>query len=107
MHDSHVSHNVADSVRNFSHILADSAYDASDIYDYVFENTHARPVIDTNNKRGIVNDRLLINRKIDIDLRKEYASLYSLRWEIGRTFSIFEEILSVRISGIQATETMI
>ncbi|WP_298277054.1 hypothetical protein [Ferroplasma sp.] len=52
MRDSHVSHNMVDSVRDFSYILADSAYDASDIYDYIFENTHAIPVIDTNKRRG-------------------------------------------------------
>ena len=34
-----------------------------------------------------------MNRKIGIDLRREYASLYSLMWEIERTFSILEEIL--------------
>ena len=34
-----------------------------------------------------------MNRRIGIDLRREYASLYSLRWEIERTFSILEEIL--------------
>ena len=34
-----------------------------------------------------------MNRRIGIDLRKEYASLYSLRWEIERTFSILEEIM--------------
>ena len=76
LHDSHVSHDMVDSVRYFSYILADSAYDASDIYDYVFENTHAIPIIDTNKRRGIIPDRLLVNRKIGIDLRKEYASLY-------------------------------
>jgi len=69
-HDSHVLHDMIDSVRNFSYILADSAYDASDIYDYVFENTHALPVIDTNKRRGIVNDKLPVNRKIGIDLKK-------------------------------------
>ena len=31
--------------------------------------------------------------KLGIDLRREYASLYSLRWEIERTFSILKEIL--------------
>ena len=30
---------------------------------------------------------------LDIDFRKEYASMYPLRWEIERTFSILEEIL--------------
>jgi hypothetical protein len=93
IHDSRVSRDMIDSVRNFSHILADSAYDTSDTYDYVFENTHALPVIDTNKRRGIVPERLSVNRKIGIDLRKEYASLYSLRWEIERTFSILEEIM--------------
>ena len=34
-----------------------------------------------------------MNRKIGIDLRREYSSLYSLRWEIERTFSILEEIM--------------
>ena len=34
-----------------------------------------------------------MNRMIGIDLRKEYSSLYSLRWEIERTFSILEEML--------------
>ena len=48
LHDSHGAHDMVDSVRYFSYIRADSAYDASDIYDYVFENTHALPIIDTN-----------------------------------------------------------
>ena len=59
----------------------------------MFENNHALPVIDTNKRRGIVHERLSINRKIGIDLRLEYSALYSLRWEIERTFSIMEEIL--------------
>ena len=84
---------MVDSVRNFSDILGDSAYDTSDIYDYVFENTHSLPIIGTNRRRGIVLQRLSVNRKIGIDLGREYSSLYSLRWEIERTFSILEEIL--------------
>ncbi len=52
-------------------------------YDYVFENTHSIPVIDTNRRRGIIQERLSVNRNIGIDLRKEYSSMYSLRWEIG------------------------
>ena len=59
----------------------------------MFENTHALPVIGTNKKRGIVDNRLPLNRKIGIELRKEYASMYPLRWEIERIFSIPEEIL--------------
>ena len=84
IHDSRVSHDMVDSVRYFSYILADSAYDTTDIYDYVFENTHALPVIDTNRRRGIVSHKLSVNRKIDIDLRRE----------IERTFSILEEIMN-------------
>jgi hypothetical protein len=34
-----------------------------------------------------------VNRKLGIDMRKEYASMYPLRWEIEHTFSILEEIL--------------
>jgi hypothetical protein len=94
IHDSRVSHEMVDSVRNFSYILGDSAYDTSDIYDYVFENTHSLPIIDTNKRRGIVPERLSVNRRIGIDLRREYSSLYSLRWEIERTFSILEEIMN-------------
>jgi transposase len=93
LHDSRASHDLIDSVRDFSHILADSAYDTSEIYDYVFKNTHALPVIDTNKRRGIRPERLTMNRKIGIDLRNEYAALCSLRWEIERTFSILEEIM--------------
>jgi IS5 family transposase len=72
IHDSMVSHDLIDSVRYFKYILADSAYDTSEIYDYVFENTHATPVIDTNTRRGIVTDRLSVNRKTGIDLRNEH-----------------------------------
>ena len=93
IYDSKTSHDTVDSVRNYSYILADSAYDTSEIYDYVFENTHAIPVIDTNKRRGIIRERLSMNRKIGIELRREYSSLYSLRWEIERTFSILEEIM--------------
>ncbi len=96
MHDSHVSYDMVDSVRSFSYILADSAYDSSDIYDYVFENIHALPIIDTNKRRGIVDNRLPVNRKIGIEMRIEYASMYPLRWEIERTFSILEEILKCK-----------
>ena len=82
IHDSRISHDRIDSVRNYSYILADSAYDTSEIYDYIFDNTHSMPVIDTNRRRGIRSDGLPMNRNIGIDLRKEYSSLYSLRWEI-------------------------
>ncbi len=94
IHDSSVAHEMIDSVRNYRYILADSAYDTSEIYDYIFENAHALPVIDTNRRRGIINDRLTVNRRIGIELRKEYSSMYTMRWEIERTFSILEGIMS-------------
>ena len=101
IHDSKVSHEMVDSVRNFSYILADSAYDTSDIYYYVFENTHSLSIIDTNRRRGIFPQRLPVNLRIGIDLSREYSSLYSLRWEIERTFSILEE--SMRAENIWYT----
>ena len=80
-------------IRYFKYILIDSAYDTPEMYDYVFENTNATPGVDTNTRRGIVTDRLSVNREIYIDVRKEHGSIYSLRWEIERTFSILEEIM--------------
>ena len=79
IHDSRISHDPIYYVRNYAYILADSAYDTSEIYDYIFHNTHFMPVIDTNRRRGIRSGRLTMNRNIGIDLRKEYSSLYSLR----------------------------
>ena len=51
--------------------------------------------IDTNRRRGIINDRLTYNRKIGIELRKRESSRHKLRWEIERTFSILKEILGM------------
>ena len=48
----------------------DTAYDSSDIYDYIFENTHAIPVIDKNRRMGIVEDRVKFDRKLSIVLRE-------------------------------------
>ena len=73
----------------------DTAYDSSDIYDYIFENTHAIPVIDKNRRRGIVENRLTYNRKLGIALREKDPSRYKLRWEIERTFSILKEIFEM------------
>ena len=86
---------MIDSVRNYNYILMDAAYDSSDVYDYIFENTHSIPVIDTNRRRGIVENKLTYNRKLGIALRKKESSRYKLRWEIERTFSILKEILGM------------
>ena len=95
VYDKNMAFPMIDSVRDFRYILMDAAYDSSDIYDYIFENTQAMPVIDTNRRRGIVQDRLTFNRKLGIALRKKEASRYKLRWEIERTFSILKEILGM------------
>lgn len=58
-------------------------------------------MLNKNGMRGIRPERLTVNRKIGIDLRREYSSMYSLRWEIERTFSIMG-----KISGIQGTGPM-
>ena len=94
-YDKNMAFEMIDSVRNYNYILMDAAYDFSDIYNYIFENTHAMPVIDTNRRRSIVEDRLTYNRKLGMALRKKESSRYKLRWEIERTFSIFKEILGM------------
>ncbi|MGP6239707.1 transposase [Cuniculiplasma sp. SKW4] len=50
IHDSKVSQDMLDSLRNFSHFLTDSDYDISDIYDYRFKNAYPSPIIDTKEK---------------------------------------------------------
>ena len=95
VYDKNIAFEMIDSIRNYNYILMDAAYDSSDIYDYIFENAHAIPVIDTNRRRGIVEDRLSYNRKLGLELRKKESSRYKLRWEIERTFSILKEILKM------------
>ena len=95
VYDKNMAFEMIDLVRDYNYILMDAAYDSSDIYDYIFENTYAVPVIDTNKRRGIINDRLTVNRKCGIELRKRESSRYKLRWDIERTFSILKEILGM------------
>ena len=71
VYDKNMAVEMIDSIRNYNYILMDAAYDSSDIYDYIFENAHTMPVIDTNRRRGIVQDRLTYNRKLGIALRKK------------------------------------
>ena len=59
----------------------------------IWYTTHSIPVIDTNKRRGIVENELTYNRKLGIALRKKESSKYKLRWEIERAFSIIKEIL--------------
>ena len=82
IHDSSVSHDSVDSVVNLAYILADSGYDTSEIFDYTFENSHSIPVIDIKGGRGIVPQRRSVNRRIGTDLKKEYSSLDSFRFDI-------------------------
>jgi hypothetical protein len=86
----HVAQEIIDSVRGHEYILMDGAYDSSDIYDYITDNTNANPVIDTIRRRGIVPDNLKFNRKQGIIIREMEKARYRLRWEIERTFSILE-----------------
>ncbi|CAC11419.1 hypothetical protein [Thermoplasma acidophilum] len=78
IHDSRVSHRLIDSIRNFAYILADSTYHISEIYDYVFENTHSIPIIDTSKRRGIVPERLSVNRKSELTSRRNTLSYIHL-----------------------------
>ena len=92
VYDKNIAFEMIDSIRNYNYILMDAAYDSSDIHDYIFEDTHAIPVIDTNRRRGIVENKLTYNRKLGIELRRKESSRYKMRWEIERTFSILKEI---------------
>jgi hypothetical protein len=58
VNDKNISFPLIDSVRKYSFVMMDAAYDSTDIYEYVFENTQCTPVIDTNRRRGIVESRL-------------------------------------------------
>ena len=52
VYDKNMAFEMIDSVGDFRCILMD-AYGPSDIYDSIFENTHAISVIDTNRRRVI------------------------------------------------------
>ena len=95
VYERNIAFEMIDSVRDYNYILMDAAYDSSDIYDYIFENSHAVPVIDTNRRRGIVEDKLTYNRKLGISIKKKDSSKYKLRWEIEKTFFILKEILGM------------
>lgn len=49
------------------------------VYDYIFENTHSISVIGTNKKKDTILDRITVNRKMGIQLRNGYKSMYSMR----------------------------
>ena len=63
IHESTVAREMIDAVHGHEYIPMDAAYDSSEIYDYVMENTHAIPVIDTNKRRGIATHNVAFNRK--------------------------------------------
>ena len=95
---------LIDSVIKYNYVLMDATYDSSDIYDYIFEDTHAMPFIETNRKREIIENELTYNYKPGIALRKKGSSRYKLRCDMERTFSILIEILKWNISGILTQE---
>jgi len=92
-HDKNVAFPLIDSLRDYCYVMADAAYDSSDIYEYIFENSKCSPVIDTNKRRGIIDSKLSHSRREGMKIRREEASRYSLRWEIERTFAILGYIL--------------
>jgi hypothetical protein len=73
---------MIDSVKDYSHVIMDAAYDSSDIYEYTFDNTQCSQIIDTNRWRRIAYSRLSHSRMEGIRNRREEASRYSFRWEI-------------------------
>ena len=79
VYDKNIVFEMIDSVRGHNYILMDAVYDSSDVYDYIFENTDSLPVIDTNRRKGIVEDKLTYNRKLGISIRKRESSRYKLR----------------------------
>ena len=107
IHDSNVSHYLIDSVRDFQYVLADSTYNSSEIYDYIFEITHSMPVIDTNRRRGIILEKLIMNRYIGFEIRKNHWGMYSLRLEIGGHSQYWRKYWDQRTSGMLGTGTMI
>ena len=70
MNDKNISFPLIDSVRDYSYVMMDAAYDSSDIYEYIFENTQCSPIIDTNRRRGIVKSSLSHSRREGIKIRK-------------------------------------
>ena len=54
VYDKNISFEMIDAVRDCRYILMDAAYDSSDIYDYIFENTHSIPVIDANKRMALL-----------------------------------------------------
>jgi len=90
LHDKNIAFPLIDSLRDYDYMMMDAAYDSSDIYEYIFENSKCSPVIDTNRRRGIIDSKLSHSRR-------EEASRYYLRWEIERTFAILEDILGCEI----------
>ena len=81
VYDKNIAFGIIDSVRDYNYILVDAACISSDIYDYIFENSHAVPVIHTNKRMRIVEDKLAYNTKLGILIRKGESSRYKLRWE--------------------------
>lgn len=79
IYDKNIAFPLIDSVRDYSYVMMDAAYDSSDIFEYIFENTQCTPIIDTNKRRGIIDSRLSHARREGIKLRIEEASRYSLR----------------------------
>lgn len=93
LNDKNIAFPLIDSFSDHSYVMMNAAYDSSDIYEFIFDNTQCSPVIDSNRMREIVDSRLSHSRREGIKIRRDEASRYSLKWEIERTFAIPEDIL--------------
>ena len=70
-HDKNIAFPLIDSLRDYDYVMADAAYDSSDIYEYILENTGCSPVIDTNRRRGIVDSKLSHSRREGMKIRRK------------------------------------
>jgi len=71
LHDKNIAFPLIDSLRDYDYVMMDAAYDSSDIYEYIFENSKCSPVIDTNRRRGIIDSKLSHSRREGMKIRRE------------------------------------
>jgi len=45
LHDKNIAFPLIDSLRDYDYVMMDAAYDSSDIYEYIFENSKCSPVL--------------------------------------------------------------
>ena len=70
-------------------------HNSFNIYYYIFDNTLSILIIDTDRRKGIVEDKFTFNRKLVIASMKSKSSWYNLGPGIDRAFSILNKILEI------------